>query len=89
MEVVIIITVVAIANIACFMIGVKTGMAVAKDEEIKLPTSRAFDYTKQKTRQAEAERREAELEQRQIEVILRNIDNYNGTPYGQEEVPRG
>jgi hypothetical protein len=82
MEAVIITIVVALANIACFMIGVKTGMAVAKDEPIELPKIRAFDYTKK----ADKEQREAESERNRVETILRNIENYDGTGLGQEDV---
>lgn len=82
-EAVIIMAVCALANVACFLIGAKTGMAVAKGEEIKLPEMpKAFDHTKQ-------DRLEADLEQQRIDTILRNIERYDGTPYGQEDVPRG
>lgn len=84
METVIIIAAVAAANIACFLIGVKTGVAVAKGEEIKLiEIPRTEDHTVKEARQ------EAEWEKQRMDTILRNIDNYDGTPYGQEDVPRG
>lgn len=79
MEAVIIISVVALANIACFLIGVKTGMAVAKDEPIQLHIPRAFDYTKQ-------EAKEADIEKQKLDKILRNIEVYDGTSFGQEDV---
>lgn len=84
MEAVIITAVVAVANIACFIIGVKTGMAVAKDEPIELPTVRAFDYTKKAA--TERELREVEAERNKVDAILRNIDRYDGTSIGQEDV---
>lgn len=84
MEAVIIIAAVAAANILCFLTGVKTGMAVAKDEPITLPTPRAFDYTKKA--QNDREQREAERVQREIDTILRNIERYDGTGIGQEDV---
>ena len=80
MEAVIITFAVAIANIACFIIGVKTGMAVAKDEPIVVPTQRAFDYTKSDAS------KEAEIAKQKIDTILRNIERYDGTGMGQEEV---
>jgi hypothetical protein len=82
MEAVIIVAVVALANIACFMIGVKTGMAVAKGEEIKLvELPRAFDFTEQREQTAEAD-----IEQQKLDKILRNIEIYDGTSIGQEEL---
>lgn len=87
MDVVIIIAAVALANVACFIIGVKTGVAVVKGEELKvidLPDiPRAFDYAKKQ------DELEADLERQQLETILQNIENYDGTSYGQKDVPRG
>lgn len=83
MEAVIIVAVVALANVACFVIGVKTGMAVAKGEEIKLvELPRAFDYTKHNKDQTA----EADIEQQKIDKILQNIERYDGTANGQVEV---
>ena len=84
MEAVIIVAVVALANVACFLIGVKTGMAVAKGEPMELHIPMAFDYTKQVQR--DREQREVEKEQRKYETILRNIESYDGTGIGQEDV---
>ena len=88
MEAVIIMAVCAISNILCFLIGAKTGMAVAKNEPIELPAVKSASKHVVAS-QHEEDFRVAELEQRQIETILRNIENYDGTPYGQEDVPRG
>ena len=84
MEAVIITAAVALANIACFMIGVKTGMAVVKDEPITLPMPRAFDYTKKQDN--EYDQREAEMVRQKVETILHNIDSYDGTSNGQKDV---
>jgi hypothetical protein len=84
MEAVIITIVVALANIVCFLIGVKVGMAVAKYEPIELPKIRAFDYTKNAA--TEKEQREAEAVRNRVETILRNIEKYDGTSLGQEDV---
>lgn len=32
-------------------------------------------------------RKEAELTQRRLEIIMKNIENYDGTAFGQEDVP--
>ena len=84
MEAVIIMAVCALSNVLCFLIGARTGMAVAKGETIELPAVKTAESYQQKKA-----REEAELEQKRIETILRNIENYNGTPYGQEDVPKG
>lgn len=65
---------------ACFLIGAKVGQAVAKGEKVELPTPA-------KAVQEHRERKEAQIEQNRLETIMRNIENYDGTPYGQKEVP--
>lgn len=68
--------------IVCFLIGAKVGQTVNKGEEIKVPTVNPFKAY----REHEA-RKEAEMEQNRIDTILRNIERYDGTPNGQEDVP--
>lgn len=78
---VLLLLVMGITNIACFMLGARVGQKVVKGEEIQMPTINPMELY----RQHEA-KREAQREQDRLETILRNIDNYDGTPYGQEEV---
>ena len=67
--------------IGSFWIGAKIGQMIVKGEDIKLPSPmKAF-------RERE-ERREAVKEQNKIDTIMRNIENYNGTPFNQEDVPK-
>lgn len=70
-------------NIACFIIGAKVGQAVSKGETIETPTINPMQLYREK----EA-RKEAQKEQEQIETIMRNIERYDGTSSGQEEVRR-
>lgn len=70
-------------NIACFFIGAKVGQTVQKGEKITVPS---VDPLKP-VREREA-RKEAEIEQSRVNTILRNIENYDGTARGQEDVPR-
>lgn len=72
------------ANIVCFIIGAKVGQAVSKGEPIEMPSVNPFKAY----REREA-RKEAEREQDRIDTILQNIDNYDGTAQGQQDVPRG
>jgi hypothetical protein len=37
--------------------------------------------------QEHREKKEAQMEQNRLETIMRNIESYDGTPYGQKEVP--
>lgn len=73
----------SLSNIACFLIGAKVGQKVVKGEEVKLPTVNPMEAYRE-----HQERKEAERVQEKVEAIMRNIDNYDGTAHGQEEVPR-
>ena len=84
MEIVIIIAVNSIANILCFLFGAKIGQKTAKGENIELPKipnpKEAIDRYKDKKEQEQERERNA--------IIMENIDNYDGTPIGQKDVPR-
>jgi hypothetical protein len=71
----------SLSNIACFLIGAKVGQKVVNQEKIELPTVNPM-----KAYREHQARKEAEMEKSKIDTILRNIDNYDGTPYGQEDV---
>lgn len=73
----------SLSNILCFLIGAKVGQKVVKGEPVELPTVNPMDVYRE-----HQERKEAERVQEKVEAIMRNIDNYDGTAYGQEEVPR-
>lgn len=81
MEILLVITVGALC-IGCFLIGAKVGQAVSKGETVELPSVNPFEAH----RKAEA-RKEAQMEQERIDRILRNVDNYDGTGRGQEDLP--
>ena len=78
---VLLMAVMAASNILCFLIGAKVGQRVVKGEEVEIPTLNPMEiyWTQQ-------ERKEAERVKDKMDTILRNIDNYDGTPNGQEEV---
>jgi len=78
---VLLMAVVAVSNILCFLIGAKVGQKVVKGEEVQLPTINPMEAYRE-----HQERKEAERVKDKVETILRNIDNYDGTPNGQEEV---
>ncbi len=84
MEALLIIAAVAASNIVCFMVGAKVGQAVSKGEEVKLPTVNPLEAVREHNA-----KKEAEYQQRVNETILRNIESYDGTGHGQEDIPRG
>lgn len=69
-------------NILCFMIGAKVGQRVSKDEPIELPSLDPL-----KAAREHREQREQRREQDKYDAILRNIENYDGTDRGQEDIP--
>lgn len=81
MEIALIVAVGAM-NIICFLMGAKLGQTVSKGEDIKLPTINPLEAY----REREA-KKEAQMEQDRLDTILRNIERYDGTPRGQEDVP--
>lgn len=74
--------VMGLTNITCFVIGAKVGQAVSKGKEIETPTINPVKAY----REREA-KKEAQMEQDRIDTIMRNIEGYDGTSRGQEDVP--
>lgn len=80
---VLLLAVMAASNILCFLVGARVGQKVTKGEEVELPKVNPMEAI----RQIEA-RQEAQRVKNEVDTILRNIDRYDGTGLGQEEVPR-
>ncbi len=78
------IAVVGTLNIACFFIGAKVGQTVAKGKEIETPAIKS----PMQLYQEHQDKKEADREKNRIDVILQNIERYDGTGNGQEDVPR-
>ena len=72
----------SLSNILCFLIGARVGQKVDKGEEVQLPTVNPVELY----REHEA-RREADKVAARRDAILRNIDSYDGTSQGQEDIP--
>lgn len=70
--------------VACFFVGAKVGQTVSKGETIELPK-----VDPMKAIREHQDRKQAQAEQDRYDAILRNIENYDGTERGQEDVPRG
>lgn len=81
---ILVILVVCIANILCFYIGARIGQKIIRDEEVTLPNP---VKEVQEQMQEYREKRKAKEEQDQLDVILANVESYDGTGYGQREVP--
>ncbi len=80
MEILLTLTVGALC-IVCFLIGAKVGQTVSKGESIIVPSVNPMEmYRKHEAK------KEAQMEQDKLNTILRNIESYDGTAKGQEDV---
>ena len=84
MDILLIVAAVTLNNILCFYIGAKVGQKVVKGEAVELPSLDPMKAIREHRSQKEADRK-----QEREEVIWRNIERYDGTALGQEDVPRG
>lgn len=67
---------------ASFMMGAKVGQSVAKGEKVEAPVINPMEAMR-----SHREKKEVQMEQDRTAAILRNIDRYDGTSMGQEDVP--
>lgn len=82
-DTILLIVAVALINVLSFTIGAKIGQKVVKGEKIELPKVNPMEvYREHQEKKAVAE----ELDK--IETIMRNIERYDGTEAGQEDVPK-
>jgi hypothetical protein len=68
-------------NIVCFIIGAKVGQTVSKGERIETPNVNPL-----KAFRESRARKEEEMKQDKRDAILRNVERYDGTARGQEDV---
>jgi hypothetical protein len=80
---VLMILVVGTLNVVCFLIGAKVGQMTSKGEEIKMPTINPMTIYRE-----HQDHKESEKKQKQLDAILHNIECYDGTDRGQEDIPR-
>lgn len=83
METVLLIITIGALCMACFFLGASVRQKVDKGETIKMPNLNPSDLYQEHQRKQELDKKA-----KQREVLLRNIENYDGTPYGQEDIPR-
>lgn len=80
--------VIALTGFIClcsFIVGAKVGQKVVRGEEVETPKISALNPLKMYEEHKEKE--EVKKEREKINTILRNIERYDGTDAGQEDVP--
>lgn len=85
METVLLILVVGFICALCFVLGAKVGQKVVRGEEVETPKISALNPLKMYEEHKEKE--ELKKEKEKMNTILRNIERYDGTDAGQEDVP--
>ena len=83
MELLSVIALVSFFNVCSFYIGAMIGQKAVRGESIELPHIEPKNPIKTFN-----ENKEAKKEQERNRIIAENIDTYNGTPYGQQELPK-
>lgn len=81
METAITIAIIGVMNILSFAVGAKVGQRVSKGQPVEIPLPNPI-----RAIQEHKSSREAKQEQTRLDTIMRNIERYNGTSSGQEEV---
>ena len=87
--VILVILISCIANVLCFYIGAKIGQKIVNKEELKYEDIKpdiTLDPRKRHQQKEEEQKQREELEK--LDIIMQNIENYDGTDYKQQDVPR-
>ena len=70
-------------NLLSFVIGAKIGQNISNKKNITLnPVKMVSDSI-----ETHKEKKVADLEERKLKTMLENIDNYDGTRFGQKNIP--
>ena len=73
--------------IICFFLGAKIGQKVVRQETIELPKIKPIKSVRDSIAEYN-ESKEIKKEQERYDIIGQNIDSYDGTPYGQQDIPK-
>lgn len=84
-ETIILCTIFGVFILFAFIKGVQIGVKIRKDESIELRNP--IQYVENKIHEFHADK-EMPKEQQIMDMNLLNIENYNGSSIGQQELPR-
>ena len=81
METLVLLALTGFLNISCFIIGAKVGQTVTKGKDVTIPNLNPLEaYRKSEAKKV------VRREQDKMDKIMRNIERYDGTSKGQEDV---
>ena len=81
MEIVLICTIFGVFLCISFVLGARVGQKVVCNQEIKMPTLNPVKKVKEIMQEKESKK-----EEERMGIILQNIENYDGSDLGQQEV---
>lgn len=81
-EVIILCTIVGVFIIVAYSLGLKNGQRLSKNEEVVVPNVNPIKVVTE-----EIEKHEEKKKQQAYEIMMSNIDNYDGTGLGQQDIP--
>lgn len=84
METVLLVVFISLANGWCFLLGARVSQTLARGEAVDLPSFDPLASYRQRQ-----QNKHTDAQQQKVEAILRNIDHYDGTDFGQEDIPGG
>jgi hypothetical protein len=73
-----------IINLLSFVIGAKVGIKISRGLDININPIKAVSENIKQNNIKKTE----DLDKRKMDTILENLDNYNGTGFGQNEIPK-
>lgn len=83
METMCVMALITLLNVCCFILGTKLGQKVVRGETVETPKFELKNPIREYN-----EKKEIKKEEERDRIIAENIDTYNGTPYGQQELPK-
>ena len=75
-------TIFGVFILVAYSLGLKNGQRISKNEEVVVPNVNPIKViTEEKEKYEEKKKQEA------YEIMMSNIDNYDGTGLGQQDIP--
>lgn len=81
-ETIILCTIFGVLILVAYSLGLKNGQRLSKNEEVVMPQVNPVKVVTE-----EIEKHEEKKKQQAYEIMMSNIDNYDGTGLGQQDIP--
>lgn len=82
-ESIILCTIFGVFILVAYSLGLKNGQRLSKNEEVVVPNVNPVKVVTE-----EIEKHEEKKKQEAYEIMMSNIDNYDGTGLGQQDIPK-